>query len=227
MRGVFRWLVPVVLIAATCLAAAFCGGCLLRTPYLLKAANKPASEDVTPPPPRLTADRIERMVRTHLVDAYVNPTTVGSWLDALSENPKPIIALLQGLVKTAAADPAALYESFNRDVSPTLAIEGDRLVEEQPSVWKLPPPPLLIENKVVGLGILAKPLQNKDAAGLELDAERFAANARAIASSLLVLQNLIGTGPLSDTDLRTGISRGAQRAKNYLLARKWHRRVGQ
>ena len=227
MRGIYRWLVPVVLIAATCLAAAFCGGCLLRTPYLLKAANKPPAADVTPPPPRLTADRIERMVRTHLVDAYVNPTTVGTWLDALSANPKPIIDLLQGLVKTAAADPAALYETFNRDVTPTLAFEDDRLVEEQPSVWKLPPPPLVIENKVVGLGILAKPLQNKEAAGLELDAERFSANARAIASSLLVLQNLIGTGPLSDTDLQTGISRGAERARNYLLARKWRRRVGQ
>jgi predicted acylesterase/phospholipase RssA len=229
MRGIYRWLVPGILIAATCLIAASYGGCLLRTPYLLKAANKPAAADATPPSPRITADRIERMVRTHLVDSYVDPTTVGTWLDALSANPKPIIDLLQGLVKTSAADPAALYETFNRDVSPTLAFEDGRLVEEQPSVWKLPPTPLVIEDKVVGLGILAKPLQeeNKAAAGLELDAERFAANARAIASSLLVLQNLIGTGPLPDSDLRSGISRGAERAKNYLLARKWRRRVGQ
>jgi hypothetical protein len=68
MGGIYRWLVPGIVIAATCLAAAFCGGCLLRTPYLLKAANKPPAADVTPPPPRVTADRIERMVRTHLVD---------------------------------------------------------------------------------------------------------------------------------------------------------------
>ena len=230
MRGTYRWLVPVILIAATCLAAAFCGGCLLRTPYLLKAANKPAAADVAPPPPRLTADRIERMVRTHLVDAYVDPTTVGTWLDALGANPKPIIDLLQGLVKTSAADPAALYEKFNLDVSPTLEFDEEgRLVEEQPSVWKLPPAPLVIENKIVGLGILAKPLENdqsKAVAGLELDAERFAANARGIASSLLVLQNLIGKGDLSDTDLQTGIRRGAERARNYLRARKWQRRVG-
>ena len=226
MRGIYRWLVPCILIAATCLAAAFCGGCLLRTPYLLKAANKPAAAEVAPPPPRITADRIERMVRTHLVDAYVDPATVGTWLDALSANPKPIIDLLQGLVRTSAADPAALYETFNLNVSPSLAIEEGRLVEEQPSVWKLPSPPLVIENQVVGLGILAKPLQNKEAAGRELDAERFAANARAIASSLLVLQNLIGKGPLPDADLQTGISRGAERARNYLLARKWRRRVG-
>src|SRR5512144_3169683 len=129
MRGISRWLVPCILIAAACLAAGFCGGCLLRTPYLLKAANKPAAADVTPPPPRLTADRIERMVRTHLVDAYVDPTTVGTWLDAVSANPKPIIDLLQGLAKTAAADPSGLYETFNLKVSPSLEFPEGRLVE--------------------------------------------------------------------------------------------------
>src|SRR5688572_19095585 len=107
MRDIHRRLVPWLLVATACAAAASCAGCLLRTPYLLKAANKPVKTEVTPTP-RVTADRIERMVRTHLVDAYVDPATVGTWLDALSANPKPIIDLLQGLAKTAAADPAAL-----------------------------------------------------------------------------------------------------------------------
>jgi predicted acylesterase/phospholipase RssA len=107
-----------------------------------------------------------------------------------------------------------------------LILEGGQLVEEQPSVWKIPPPPLVIERKVIAMGPLARPTDNKGVAGLELDAERFVANARAIASSLLVLQNLIGRGDLSDADLQAGISRGAQATKAYLLARKWQRRVG-
>jgi predicted acylesterase/phospholipase RssA len=225
MERIYRRLVPIVLIMAIFLGAAISVSCLLRTPYLLKAANKPPRTVVTPPP-RVTAERIERMVRTHLVDAYVDPVTVGKWLDALSGNPKPIVDLLRGLVATSAADPGALYEKFNRDVSPALTVDEGRLTEEQPSVWKLPPAPLVIERNVIGLGMLAKPLENKAVAGLELDAERFAANARAIASSLLVLENLIGTGPLSEADLQAGISRGAARAKDYLLARKWRRRVG-
>ncbi|HEU5251534.1 MAG TPA: patatin-like phospholipase family protein, partial [Thermoanaerobaculia bacterium] len=156
----------------------------------------------------------------------MNPTAVGSWLDALSANPKPIVDLLHGLADAdSAGDPAALYETFNFDVSPSLTIEENQLIEEQPSIWRLPPAPLVIENGVVGLGPLAKPIENRDAAGLELDAERFAANARGIASSLLVLQNLTGT-ELADADLAAGIASGAARAKTYIQARKWGRRVG-
>jgi len=219
MRQIHRGVVPGILLVATCLSG---GGCFLRTPFLLKAANEPSKPEVTPTP-RVTADRIERIVRTHLVDAYVYPKTVGTWLDALDANPKPIIELLHGLAKASSGDPASLYEAFNRDVSPSLFLDGDHLIEEQPSVWKIPPPPLVIENKVIGIGPLARPAEPP--AGLELDAERFVANARAIASSLLVLQNLIGPEPLSGPDLQAGISRGAQGTKTYLLARKWWRRV--
>jgi predicted acylesterase/phospholipase RssA len=225
MRQIHRGVVPGILMVVTCLLVLFCEGCFLRTPFLLKAANEPSKPEVTPTP-RVTADRIERIVRTHLVDAYVDAKTVGTWLDALAANPAPIVDLLRGLAKPSPGDPASLYETFNRDVSPILIFDDeDHLIEEQPSVWKIPPPPLVVENKVAALRPLAKPAQNSAVVGLELDAERFVANARAIASSLLVLQNLIGTGRLTDPDLQAGISRGAQGAKTYLLARKWQRRV--
>jgi hypothetical protein len=92
MRGIRRFLVPGILVASICLVRAFCLGCLLRTPYLLKAANAAPKAEATPPP-RVTAERIERIVRTHLVDGYTDPATVGTWLDTLAANPAPILAL--------------------------------------------------------------------------------------------------------------------------------------
>jgi hypothetical protein len=79
-----------------------------------------------------------------MVDGYVDPTTVGTWLDSLAASPKPIVDLLHGLVATSATDPAALYETFNLSVSPALEIQGNQLSPERPSVWKIPPPPLAI-----------------------------------------------------------------------------------
>jgi len=173
-------------------------------------------------------DRIERIVRTHMVDGYADPETVALWLDAMAERPEPVLGLFWGLVSANGDDPTKLYEHFNYEISPPLFVEGDRLTfGRRASVWGIPSPPLSIENGVVVLGPLASPLENKPIVGLELDAERFAANARAIAPSLVVLQNLAGGSELlPEENLREGIRRGAARAKTYLQARCWHRRVG-
>jgi hypothetical protein len=64
MRRIYRMAMPGSLAAAAGLLVLFCGGCFLRTPALLKAANEPSKVEVTPPP-RVTADRIERIVRLH------------------------------------------------------------------------------------------------------------------------------------------------------------------
>jgi hypothetical protein len=112
----------------------------------------------------------------------------------------------------------------------------------KPSVWTIPSP--FCENGTVKLGALAQPLEkeNEQIVGRELDAERFVANARAIAPSLLVLQNLaelqvsaggdalanaeLRSNLASPEDLRKGIRLGAQQAKAYLQERRWKRHVG-
>jgi predicted acylesterase/phospholipase RssA len=207
--------VTVVLLTTALLTA----GCFLRTPHLLNAANKPPWPG-SQPPRKAMADRIKLIVRTHMVDGYVDPWEVGRWLDAMAKDPKPILDLLHGLAEESGGDLTSLYKDFNLAVSPASPT--------QHSEWGIPPPPLSIENGIVRLGALARPLETEQIVGCELDAERFAANARGIASSLLVLQNT-GLDPLDpqwDADLREGIRCGAGLAKDYLQERHWNRRVG-
>jgi predicted acylesterase/phospholipase RssA len=213
-----------VLLAAALLAA----GCFLRTPYLLEAANKPPKPGIQPPG-RDMVDRIGRIVRTHLVDGYVDPERVGRWLDAMSQNPEPLLNVVAWLGGEPRGDPDSVYGRFNLEVSPPLILSrGDDLAAKEASAWEISPPLLSIKDGIVGLGALAEPLEekNEQIVGLELDAERFVANARGIPSSLLVLQDLAGSEPLPEAVLREGIRRGAALTKAYLQARCWHRRVG-
>ena len=214
----------VVLLATALLTA----GCFLRAPTLLEAANK-APAPGSQPLRRVMVERIERIVRAHMVDAYVDAATVGLWLDAMSEGPEPVLDLLRGLTDEPKGNPDLLREEFTREISPTLIPEEDDREPTRTSEWGIPLPPLSIKNGIVGLGVLARPNENEQnmrKVGLELDAERFASNARAIAASLQVLQDLAGLGRLSDEDLREGIRSGARLAKAYLQARKWNRRIG-
>jgi predicted acylesterase/phospholipase RssA len=226
LRGIARLLL-IVSIPAALLAW---GGCILRTPNLLKAVNgspQAPGPTPTPLPSREPAERVARILRAHLVDSYADPASVAKWLGAVCEHPEPIIDLL---VKTSGpvgiSDPGKFYAAFEDEVSPKLRQNGAEIVEDHPSPWGIPRAPLRVSSAgTVSLGPLLDADANPEAVKAELDAERFIANARPIASSLLVLQNLIGRGPFREQELREGICRGASRVASYLNARRWRRQL--
>jgi hypothetical protein len=189
-----------VLLTATVVAA----GCSkLRTTGALQALNSPAAppnpgED--PPATVSERTRIARLTKAHLADAYVDPQRVGAWLAALGASPRSLLELSRCLVAAKAAGalavkgPDACYDEFMEAVSPGL-----------------PGAP--------GVGHL-KALASPEA-GVELDVERFLANARALESTLTTFEQLVGREPLPEDDLVDGIANGTRRAAAYVQTRKW------
>ncbi|MGC4118716.1 MAG: patatin-like phospholipase family protein [Myxococcales bacterium] len=182
---------------AACLALPLAGCSFARTPYLLEQMN--SGMGGTPPPPPPAAERIADDVRTHLVDGYFDLPAVSGWMTSAAADPKPLLDELICL-RANPADTGPCFETF----------AGAAV-----AAWSLPAVP--------ASGGVMPPIA--DPASLrEVDAERFLANARWIASSLQILENAMGR-LLTDDELKTGIKGGVQLATDYLAARKWSRSV--
>jgi len=148
-----------------------------------------------PPPRRQTLDeRVEELVARQWVDAYYRPAMVQTWLEAAARDPDPLVELTRCLERFAHGEgnAAACYREFSAPEASATAR------------WALP----------------TSAPATADAEEVEVDAERFLANGRALGAALVEFhQNLGGALP----DLRPGIARGARRAANYVAARRWNR----
>jgi predicted acylesterase/phospholipase RssA len=148
-----------------------------------------------PPPRRPTLDeRVEELVARQWVDAYYRPATLRTWFEAAARDPSPLVDLTRCLESSARgeADAAACHRKFSAP--------GDGATAR----WALP----------------ATAPATAEAEQIEIDAERFLANGRALGASLVEFQKSLGSAPL---DLGPGIARGARRAANYVGARRWQR----
>jgi predicted acylesterase/phospholipase RssA len=180
------------------LALAFGTSCsYARTPFLLKTLNEGIGSGEPPPRPS-PSKRVADLAQTHLVDSYFDPTTVGTWLADVGANSGPIAKQLDCL-RESHEDSSSCYESFPADAS---------------TAWKLP---------AFALGSAATlPVPSSPEYAKEVDAQRFLANSRWIASSLQVLDGALGR-PLTTAEVSEGIRDAATRARAYLAARSWHR----
>lgn len=171
------------------------GACFARTDYLLKTLNKPADkkgEEVHPPPP---VERVARLTRSHLADAYLEPQAAAQWMSALGASPEVIIAQASCLTVRAGQDNSGCFTQFMSDAV------------HQP-LWGVPRTPASINPNEPDI--------------TEVDAARFLANALSIAPSLVTLQQVLGRA-LTEQELREGIQQGAEGAAQYIHARRWHR----
>ena len=163
----------------------------------MRAAIERVNDDLAPagPPPRRPSldERVEQLVAKHWVDAYHRPATVTAWLEAAARDPSPLLELTRCLDSVGRGEGSAA--ACYRDFS----APGGATAR-----WGLP---------------AAAPAAG-EAQQTEVDAERFLANGRALGASLIEFgQNLGGAFP----NVAPGIARGAQRAGNYLSARRWGR----
>lgn len=166
-----------------------------RTPYLLDTLNKGVTSGAVPPRPS-PRERVSLEVVAHLEDSYFSPDVVATWMDAAGQATQPLAQQLDCL-RSPPLDPSSCYRKFD-------------LVA--PSLWSLPAAPA---TPSAGGGGEAASLT-------EMDVERFLANARWVASSLLVLEHSLGR-PLTASEVSTGIADGMQRARAYIAARHWRR----
>jgi len=156
-----------------------------------------------PPPARPAANiRASRLVRTHLADSYFDPPSVAGWMQKAAHDPSPILSQLDCL-RSKRTQPEICYRTFDLTETPPTA---------PGKTWQLPPAP----------DAGADP--GSAAAQREMDVERFAGNARSIASSLLALEDVLGRA-LTDAELHAGLAGGIDEARNYVLARGWKRQV--
>jgi predicted acylesterase/phospholipase RssA len=173
-------------------------GCFARTPYLLKTLNTGSSSSAAPT--RLSpAERVAIEVTTLVEDSYFDPKTVAAWMSAAAKTPTPITDQLNCL----RAHPVELTPCYTR-----LALAA-------PVAWRLPGVP------GGSPGLWTPPIVNP-ALLAEIDVERFVANTQWIASSLLLLEQSLGSA-LNPQDLQSGVAEGMRRASDYLLARRWQR----
>lgn len=179
------------------------GSCFLRTPYLLDKLNEPGGAGASATPPTMAA-RISILTKQHLVDAYVDPKLVAEWLANVKKDKKPMITLVRKALEAISrrVPSTKAFDDFMAAVSP----------QNNSSAWSLPAPP----------AAATKPTPTNAAFLVELDVERFVANARALAFSLAALSKVTGLS-LTDADLVSGIGGGCDRAAAYLRARKWTR----
>ncbi|QRO02219.1 patatin-like phospholipase family protein [Archangium violaceum] len=166
-----------------------------RTDFILETLNKPA-EKGEPGPSVTVTERVGRLTRDHLADAYLAPATVAGWMSELGRSPAPLVTLVDCLTHAAGADTGPCYQGFFDTATK--------------SPWGLPEVPKTVEP--------AAP----DAA--EVDAARFLANAVSIAPSLAALQQAVGK-PFGKEELEKGIQEGAEAAAQYIHARRWHREL--
>jgi predicted acylesterase/phospholipase RssA len=192
----------VVVVAATVGATAIVGaaivGCsYMRTGGVLDKLNHP-SEAAGAPPPRVDiATRVARLTRTHLSDAYVDPTTVALWMKSVADKPEVLLDFYRCLVDKGVSS-AFCYDTKLIPVAVTAPL------------WGVPPVP---------------GDASPEAIPVEVDAERFLANVLALGPSLAALRTTAGTD-IADADLRAGIRRGTDDAAAYVTHRGWKRRLG-
>jgi predicted acylesterase/phospholipase RssA len=181
---------------------ALCSCSMLRTPALLQEINRPEGPAGSGTLEMDLATRIARLTKSHMGDSYVDPARVAAWLSAMGQTPDSLTKLVGCLVSPTGFDPEPCYSDFMKAVSS--------------GKWGLPPPPSAID---------ALKDRTSPQAGEELDAERFIANARGLASSLATLGKLTGRGLLPKVDLDKGIRAGTHLAANYIKTRTWRRRA--
>jgi predicted acylesterase/phospholipase RssA len=184
----------------------------MRTPFILEQANKPATtgqpHDVS------VQSRVRTLARSHLVDAYLRPETVAGWMGAFGRNPRPVVDLLSCLDDVRAGTVDGCHRIFMRTVLPPLATDGGA---GPVAPWGMPGFPA-----GAGATALADPAAHRPEVEVEIDAERFASNAWAIAPSLQQLHRLVGA-QLTPEVLVAGLTTGATDAAAYVSARRWHR----
>lgn len=179
------------------LLALMVGACFTRTDYILEVMNKPSDkkpEEVRPPPP---AERVARLTRSQLIDAYLEPRTVAQWMSALGGSADAVVAQVACLAETAGRDNSVCYERFMAN-----AVRAP--------LWGVPAAPRSVD------------VNNPSVA--EVDAARFLANTLSIAPSLVMLQQALGR-PLTPDELRAGIREGAESAAQFVHVRRWHRNL--
>lgn len=186
---------------APILAALFCACARLRTPALLEELNGTSAPASGAPTVELVA-RIARLTKNQMADAYVDPQRAAGWLRAAGDAPAPLSKLVRCLTGEGLFDPRPCY--------------GDFMAQAAAGAFGLPRPPDALDA-----------IENRESpqAGAELDAERFLANARALAASLATLEKLAGRGHLPEVDLANGLGEGTRRAAEYIVHRSWHRSV--
>jgi|GEM_PF-1478501 len=224
------------------LATGSFGCAYLHTPKVLDLLNAPSSSADAAARPTVAA-RVGRLVREHLADVYFVPASTGAWMTALGAAPDPILAQLACLRGKRGQDASACYDAF-RDavlVPATTSAPG-----AAPAWGVAAPPALTFTTTTIAdpqtcadVGVvLADPSGSgrsfacrettapvfapasdgsfSATATLEIDAERFAANAIGVASSLIALEDSLGR-PLDEAkELRPGIASGANEASAYV-----------
>ncbi|RJS16635.1 patatin-like phospholipase family protein [Corallococcus sp. H22C18031201] len=173
----------------------------MKTDVLLDTLNKPTPPDPSSPPARVTpVERVASLTRAQLVDAYVDPRAVAGWMTGLGNAPALVLDMTQCLLDRAGGNSGGCYEDA--------AHPGfiDRAVKAP--AWSMPRAPTSVN------------ANSPDP--VEVDAQRFLANAMTLAPSLMVLQQSLAQS-LTREELATGIKLGAASAARYMQARTWHR----
>jgi predicted acylesterase/phospholipase RssA len=223
----------------------------LKTPYLLKTLNTGAGDPASPPVRPSPDVRVARLVRTHLADGYFDVETVASWMQKAADDPSPIVEQLDCLQRKR-TQPEICYRAFDLAETPPNAegktwhlppvpsqaaadgaaagaiTKGDaratapKLASAATSAKAPGSSPAQAGGSAVREGGVS-PLDAKEpSAQKEIDVERFAANARSIASSISAFQDILGR-KLTDVELRSGLRTGIEQAKRYISAREWRR----
>lgn len=192
------------LIALT--GASALGGCFLRTPWVLAQLNEGSSKPNPGPPPPVfqPVERIARFTQAQLADSYVDPVRVAGWMRAFAQKPDAILALAQCLLPKAGGDAGPCYDDFS-----------SKVVRKANPDWGLGAPP---DPAAAGVDLVTRPDT------VELDTQRFLANVTALAPSLMAFRQAVGQ-ELEPQKLRDGLSRGANAAADYVVARRWHRQL--
>lgn len=169
-----------------------------KTDFILETLNKPAPPAKPGEAPEVSvAERIGRLTRDHLSDAYVQPTTVAGWMSELGKAPGPLAALAGCLSRGAGTDTGTCFNQF----------VADAVTSPQ---WGVPEAPASVDPSAPQ--------------AVEVDADRFLANVMSIGPSLAALQQAVGR-PLTREELAQGIQQGAEASAQYIHARGWHREL--
>lgn len=178
--------------------ATLSSGCFLRTGYILEELNAPSEPKTPPPLPTSLRERVGRLTRSHLVDAYANPSEVAKWMSALGDSSEVIAEQVECLRTSAGGSNSACYDTFLRKT-----VAG--------GLWGLPATPGTVDPTAP--------------TAAEVDAQRFIGNAMGIAASLAALGDSL-QDPMNPFLLKQGLREGAESAAQYVSARRWSRKLG-
>ncbi|MFL5354905.1 patatin-like phospholipase family protein [Archangium sp.] len=180
------------------MALLVCSCHFAKTDFILETLNKPSPPAKPGQTPEISvAERVGRLTRDHLSDAYLEPATVAGWMSELGKAPGPLVALVGCLSNAAGTDTGTCFNPF----------VGDAVTAPQ---WGVPEAPGLVDPAAPQVA--------------EVDAERFLANVMSIGPSLAALQQAVGR-PLTQEELAKGIQEGSEAAAQYIHARRWHREL--